>query len=105
MRGYGANLLCPPLELTRFDGHPSIEMEVFAMGSNRSRRAYPPEFRQQVVELYHAGRSTTELARDFGPHPQSIRNWVACGKRDASEATKPSKPDALRARRAQSAAA
>jgi transposase len=71
------------LELTRFDGHPSIEMEVFAMGSNRSRRAYPPEFRQQVVELYHAGRSTTELAQDFGPHPQSIRNWVAWAKRDA----------------------
>jgi len=32
---------------------------------NKSRRAYPPEFRQQMVELYHAGRSTTELAQDF----------------------------------------
>ena|SRR5688572_31642884 len=52
------------------------------MGSN-ARRAYPPEFRQQIVELYHAGRSTTELAQDFGPHPQSIRNWVAWAKRDA----------------------
>jgi transposase len=86
--GFVPPILPDWVELTRFDGHPSIEMEVFAMGSNRSRRAYPPEFRQQVVELYHAGRSTTELARDFGPHPQSIRNWVACGKRDASEATK-----------------
>ena len=56
-------------------------------GSNwydRSRRAYPPEFRQQIVELYRAGRSTSELARDFGPHPQSIRNW-ANGKDDAGE--------------------
>ena len=52
---------------------------------NDSRRAYPPEFRQQIVELYHAGRSTTELAQDFGPHPQSIRNWVAWAKRDAGE--------------------
>ena len=57
------------------------------MTSNRSRRAYPPEFRQQVVELYHAGRSTTELAQDFGPHPQSIRNWVAWAKRDTEDAS------------------
>jgi transposase len=55
------------------------------MTSNRSRRAYPPEFRQQVVDLYHAGRSTTELAQDFGPHPQSIRNWVAWAERDAGK--------------------
>jgi|EndMetStandDraft_6_1072998.scaffolds.fasta_scaffold1112031_1 transposase len=61
------------------------------MGSNRSRRAYPPEFRQQVVELYHAGRSTSELAQDFGPHPQSVRNWVAAEKRDAGEAGKDGK--------------
>jgi transposase len=49
----------------------------------KSRRAYPPEFRQQMVELFDAGRSTTELAQDFGPHPQSIRNWVAWAKREA----------------------
>jgi transposase len=59
----------------------AFEVEV-SMG-NKSRRAYPPEFRQQVVELYHAGRSTTELAQEFGPHPQSIRNWVAWAKREA----------------------
>ena len=39
-----------------------------------------------MVDLYHAGRSTTELAQDFGPHPQSIRNWVAWAKRDAEDA-------------------
>lgn len=50
---------------------------------DRSRRAYPPEFRQQIVDLYRAGRSTSELAKDFGPHPQSIRNWAACMKDDA----------------------
>jgi transposase len=63
----------------------AFEVEVSRMGNNRSRRAYPPEFRQQVVELYHAGRSTTELAQDFGAHPQSIRNWVAWAKRDAGD--------------------
>ena len=31
----------------------AFEVEV-SMG-NKSRRAYPAEFRQQVVELYHAG--------------------------------------------------
>jgi transposase len=66
----------------------AFEVEVSAMGNNRSRRAYPPEFRQQIVELYHAGRSTTELAQEFGAHPQSIRNWVAWEKRDAGNPAK-----------------
>jgi transposase len=60
-------------------------------GSNwydRSRRAYPPEFRQQIVELFRAGRSTSELAKEFGPHPQSIRNWAASAKDDAGKAGK-----------------
>jgi transposase len=52
---------------------------------DRSRRAYPPEFREQIVELYRAGRSTSELAKDFGPHPQSIRNWAAEAKGDGRE--------------------
>ena len=55
---------------------------------DRSRRAYPPEFRQQIVELFRAGRSTTELAKDFGPHPQTIRNWAACLTDDAGEDAK-----------------
>ena len=53
---------------------------------DRSRRAYPPEFREQIVELFRAGRSTTDLAKDFGPHPQTIRNWAAaCVKDDAGD--------------------
>jgi transposase len=51
----------------------------------KSRQAYPPEFRQQIVELYHAGRSTTELSQDFGPDAQSIRNWVKWAKREADK--------------------
>ena len=38
---------------------------------------YPPEFRQQIVELAHAGRKPSELAREFGCSPQSIKGWVA----------------------------
>jgi transposase len=42
----------------------------------RSRKAYPPEFRRQMVELVRSGRSPEELAREFEPSGQSIRNWV-----------------------------
>ena len=37
---------------------------------------YPPEFRQQMVELVRAGRSPEPLAKEFGPSKQTIRNWV-----------------------------
>ena len=52
----------------------------------RSRAAYAPEFRQKMVELVHAGRSPEELAKEFEPTAQTIRNWLAksegpCGKR------------------------
>jgi transposase-like protein len=49
---------------------------------SRSGRPYPPEFRRQMVELVHAGRSPEELAREFEPTAQSIRNWVAQAARD-----------------------
>ncbi len=38
---------------------------------------YPPEFRQQIVELALAGRSPVELAREFGCSVQSIHKWMA----------------------------
>jgi transposase len=34
------------------------------------------EFRQQMVELVRAGRTPEELAREFEPTAQAIRNWV-----------------------------
>lgn len=37
---------------------------------------YPYEFRQQMVDLVRAGRSPEELAREFEPSAQTIRNWV-----------------------------
>ena len=40
------------------------------------RPAYPPEFREQIVALHHAGRSTAELAREFEPTEATIRAWV-----------------------------
>jgi transposase len=46
------------------------------------RRSYPLEFRQRMVELVRAGRSPEELAREFEPSAQAIRNWVKQADRD-----------------------
>ncbi len=43
----------------------------------KTRPPYPPEFRRQMVELVRSGRSPEQLAREFEPTAQSIRNWVA----------------------------
>ena len=50
---------------------------------SKSRGAYAPEFRRQLVELVDAGRTPEELAREFEPTAQSIRNWVAQSERNA----------------------
>ena len=42
----------------------------------RSRPPYPPEFRQQMIELVKAGRTPEELGREFEPTAQTIHNWV-----------------------------
>jgi len=47
------------------------------------RRTYPQEFRQQMVELVRAGRTPEELAREFEPSAQTIRNWVKQADLDA----------------------
>jgi transposase len=44
---------------------------------------YAPEFRRQMIELVRAGRSPEELAKEFEPSVQAIRNWVAQADRDA----------------------
>src|ERR1700745_4441061 len=49
----------------------------------KTRAAYPPEFRRQMIELVRAGRSPEELAGEFEPAAQSITNWVGQAERDA----------------------
>lgn len=48
----------------------------------RRHTPYAPEFRRQMVELVRAGRTPEELAREFEPSPESIRNWVQQADRD-----------------------
>ena len=49
----------------------------------KTRRPYTPEFRRQMVELVQAGRSPEELAAEFEPTAQSIRNWAAQTERES----------------------
>ena len=49
----------------------------------KTRPPYTPEFRRQMVELVRTGRSPEELAQEFEPTAQSIRNWVGRAECDA----------------------
>ena len=42
----------------------------------KTHQPYPPEFRRQILELVRAGRSPDELAQEFEPTAQTIRNWI-----------------------------
>jgi transposase len=49
----------------------------------KSHARYASEYRRRMVELVRAGRNPDELAKEFEPTAQSIRNWVAQAERDA----------------------
>ena len=51
------------------------------------RRIYPEEFRAQLVALVRAGRTPEELAREFEPSAQTIRNWAVQAERDRGART------------------
>ena len=48
----------------------------------KTRPPYAPAFRRQMLDLVRAGRDPTDLAREFEPSSQAIRNWVARADRD-----------------------
>ena len=43
---------------------------------SKNRTAYAPEFRQQLIELVHAGRSANDVAKEFGLHATTVAKWV-----------------------------
>lgn len=49
--------------------------------------AYPPDFRDRVVELARAGRLVDELAREFQLAPQTVRNWIKQADLDGGHRT------------------
>ena len=42
----------------------------------KTRPAYAPEFRRQIIELYASGQIPSESAREFGCSEASIHAWV-----------------------------
>ena len=52
----------------------------------KTKPPYPEAFKQQIVELAMAGRTPSELSREFEISAQSITAWVA---RAAADAGKP----------------
>jgi transposase len=48
----------------------------------KSHPPYPPELRRRLVALVRGGRSPGELAQQFEPSEQCIRNWVKQAERD-----------------------
>lgn len=44
--------------------------------ARRFRRPYPPEFKEQIVELHRSGRTPRELAKEFEPSEETIRLWL-----------------------------
>jgi len=42
----------------------------------RGRPPYDSEFRHRIIELVRSGRSPRDLAKEFEPSAQTIRNWV-----------------------------
>ena len=48
----------------------------------KSHPQYPPELRRRLVEMVRVGKSPGELAKQFEPSEQCIRNWVKQAERD-----------------------
>ena len=51
----------------------------------KSHPPYPEEFRQQILELVRAGRTPDELAAEFEPTAQTIRNWIKQAELDKGQ--------------------
>ena len=56
----------------------------------KTRPPYAPEFRRQLIELVRAGRDPADLAREFEPSAQAIRNRVV--QADRQEGRREPKP-------------
>ena len=51
----------------------------------RTRPPYSLEFRKQILKLVRTGRTPNELAREFEPSGETIRQWVKQAELDAGQ--------------------
>ena len=56
-----------------------VKSKVF---KSKFAKRYPKEFRRQMVDLYRAGNTLTNLSQRFGPTPWAISRWVKQADRD-----------------------
>lgn len=52
---------------------------------SRRPAAYPPAYREQIIALARAGRTAKQLAAEFEPSEQTIRNWIFQAQADRGE--------------------
>lgn len=45
------------------------------------RKTYPPEYKEQLVELVRCGESAESLSKRFEPSAKTIREWVRAADR------------------------
>ena len=46
-------------------------------GMAKNQKSYTPEFKQQIVDLYNAGRTSyPQLEREYGVNRSTISGWV-----------------------------
>lgn len=44
--------------------------------AHKTGNRYPREFKQQIVDLYHAGTPVAKLASEYGIIEQTIYKWI-----------------------------
>lgn len=79
------------VNLTRFAG-ASISMRGKKSMMPRHPAAYPPAYREHIIALARAAHASKELAQEFEPSEQTIRNWIFQAAADRGE-----RPSALTA--------
>ena len=52
---------------------------------NSNGRRYPPEFREQILELHRAGRTAHALSKEFDLAYQTVLNWIKQAELDAGK--------------------
>lgn len=66
----------------------------------QTKPLYPLEFRHQMVELVRSICAPEDLAREFKPSAQTIRNWIAQAASDSGERSdEPTSAEAAELRR------
>ena len=51
----------------------------------KTRPAYPPEYRDQIIALARSGRTPEDLATEFEPSAQTIRTWTKQAQIDTGQ--------------------